>query len=129
VIHQVETRHLDCAHGCKSVRQFLRLVLRISPGEASARVRAAGAMGPRQATSGEPLEPIYPTVAAAHAEGAISPQHASTWIDPHKNPDEIACTTTSRGSDERGKDFSQRGIDPHRCQLIAACRALVHDRD
>jgi hypothetical protein len=80
VIHQVETRHLDFAHGCKTVRQFLRLALRISPGEASSRVRAARSMGPRQATSGEPLEPIYPTIAAAQAEGAISAQHAQIIV-------------------------------------------------
>ena len=63
-------------------------LLRISPGEARARVRAAEDLGPRRGLTGEPLEPIYPLVASAQAEGAISPAHARVVIDTvEKLPD------------------------------------------
>ena len=39
---------------------LLRQVLRLHPGEAAARVRAAEAAGPRRALTGEPLEPVFP---------------------------------------------------------------------
>ena len=50
--------------------------LRVSPGEARARVQAAVDMGPRRALTGEPLPPLHPVVAAAQAAGEISDEHA-----------------------------------------------------
>lgn len=58
-------------------KSLLVELLRVSPREASARVRAAEDLGPRRALTGERLEPLFAEVAGAQAEGAISAEHAS----------------------------------------------------
>lgn len=55
-----------------SLRELLVQRLRLSPGEARARVRRAGDLGPRRAVTGEALEPIHPVLSAAQAHGAVS---------------------------------------------------------
>lgn len=60
----------------RDTRSLLRDALRLSPMEAKARYDAAVDLGPRYTVTGEPLGPIFPTVAAAQAEGAISTDHA-----------------------------------------------------
>src|SRR6201999_2262747 len=54
-----------------SAAVLLRNVLRIGPGEASARVRAAADLGPRRSLLGEVLAPLFGRVAAAQAAGII----------------------------------------------------------
>lgn len=76
VIGEVTGRGLAQAHGARSVASFARQALRISVREASARVRAAAAAGPRTALTGEPLPAEFPVVAAAQAAGELSPAHA-----------------------------------------------------
>lgn len=76
LVPEAETRGLPGSYGCRSTGQFLRNLLRLDPGEAHARAAAADAAGPRRATTGEPLPPAYPAVAAAQAAGIISPRHA-----------------------------------------------------
>src|SRR5882757_4541840 len=55
---------------------LLREVLRVSPREATARHEAAVDLGPGYSFAGQPRPPLLPVVAAAQAEGAISPEHA-----------------------------------------------------
>jgi hypothetical protein len=55
---------------------FLRGLLRLDPGEATGRVRAVRATAARQSLTGHPLPPMFPQVAAAQAEGAISERQA-----------------------------------------------------
>src|SRR5882672_8201882 len=55
---------------------LLREVLRVSPREATARHEAAVDLGPGRSLTGVPRPPLLPVVAAAQAEGAISPEHA-----------------------------------------------------
>src|SRR5882762_3335850 len=55
---------------------LLREVLRVSPREATARHEAAVDLGPGQSLTGVPRPPLLPVVAAAQAEGSISPEHA-----------------------------------------------------
>src|SRR5882672_9009189 len=55
---------------------LLREVLRVSPREATARHEAALDLGPGQSLTGQARPPLLPAVAAAQAEGAISPEHA-----------------------------------------------------
>jgi hypothetical protein len=93
VIAQVNQRSLAFTHGCRSTAVLARQVLRIRPAEATARVRAAENLGPRVAVNGERLEPIYPTVAAAQAQGAISAAHARVVVDAVAAlPAEVAVT-------------------------------------
>jgi hypothetical protein len=92
-IAQANQRSLAFTNGCRSTAVLARQLLRIGPAEAAARVRAAGNLGPRQALNGEVLEPIYPTVAAAQAEGVISAGHARVVVAAVEQlPVEVAVT-------------------------------------
>ncbi len=73
LIAEIAARGLAHSRGARSTAALAVQLLRISPGEARARVHAAEDLGPRRGLTGEPLEPIYPLVASAQAEGAISP--------------------------------------------------------
>jgi Domain of unknown function (DUF222) len=74
---EIGSRGLAREHACKDTATLLSQLLRVTPGEASARVRAAAGMGPRRGLSGEVLAPIFARVAAAQAAGTISVAHAS----------------------------------------------------
>ena len=62
--------------GARSTAALLVQALRVSPGEATGRVRAAKELGPRTDVTGGPMEPLFPVVARAQADGVISPVHA-----------------------------------------------------
>ena len=62
--------------GAGSTASLLIQVLRVSPGEAFARVRAALELGPRRDFTSGPLKPQFEHVAAAQADGSISTAHA-----------------------------------------------------
>jgi hypothetical protein len=53
-------------------QRMLATLLRLSPGEAARRVRAAEAVGERTSMLGEPLGPVRPHLAAAQRAGEIS---------------------------------------------------------
>ena len=73
-----------------STVSFLRWLLRIDQHEASARVKAAHAAGPRRALTGEPLPAVFVEVAAAQAAGEISERHAKVIVQTvDKLPDEV----------------------------------------
>ena len=63
--------------GCRDTAALLRLMWRLSPGEASARLRAARACGPRRALDGQPLEPLRPVLAAATRAGEVSVEQSA----------------------------------------------------
>lgn len=62
--------------GARNTASVLVAALRLSPAEASARVRAAKELGPRVDLTGAPMPPLHPDVAAAQARGGISAGHA-----------------------------------------------------
>jgi hypothetical protein len=76
LVLEAEARGLPETHHVRTTARFLRALLRLDPGEAAGRVRAAEAAGVRRAVTGQPLPPAYPAVAAAQAEGLISERHA-----------------------------------------------------
>ena len=76
LIAEIEARGLAGQKACRNTAALLGQLLRISPAEASARLRAAADTGPRRGLTGEMLAPIYPRVAAAQADGTISAVHA-----------------------------------------------------
>lgn len=57
-----------------SMRRVLVHLLRLSPGEASSRVKAAEACAERTSMLGEVLPPARPELAAAQREGVVSPE-------------------------------------------------------
>ncbi|HEY3716653.1 MAG TPA: DUF222 domain-containing protein [Jatrophihabitantaceae bacterium] len=60
----------------RDTASLLREVLRVSPREAQARCQVAVDLGPGRTVTGQPRPPLLPVVAAAQAEGSISPDHA-----------------------------------------------------
>ncbi len=76
LIAELDARGVAGERCCRDTKTLLRETLRLSAREATARYAAAVDLGPRRAVSGEPLAPIFPAVAAAQADGAISPEQA-----------------------------------------------------
>ncbi len=77
IIAELNVRAVAGELACASTPALLMQLLRLAPSEAKARLRAAGDLGPRRTLTGEPLDPIFPTVAAAQAAGDISDRHAA----------------------------------------------------
>ena len=77
LIGELDARAVAGELACASTAALLMQLLRITPGEAKARVRAAGDLGARRTLTGDLLPPMLPAVAAAQAEGAISDRHAA----------------------------------------------------
>src|SRR5207253_7595725 len=71
LVLDAERRGLPQAHQVRGTGQLLRGLLRLDPGEAAGRVRAAQAAGARRTLTGAPLPPAFPAVAAAQAAGVI----------------------------------------------------------
>jgi hypothetical protein len=87
---EIERRGLPAAQQIRTLGQFLRGLLRLDPGEAAGRVRAAEAAGKRRTLTGELLAPIYRAVSTAQADGTISERHARVVVDTiEKLPDEV----------------------------------------
>lgn len=87
---EIERRGLPAAQQLRTLGQFLRALLRLDPGEAAGRVRAAEAPGSRRALTGETLAPIYPSVADAQQAGLISERHARVIVDTiEKLPEKV----------------------------------------
>ncbi len=76
LVGELEQRHLAERVGARSTAMLLRDVLRLSPREATSRVRAAGTLGVRETITGEVLPPEFPVVAAAQAAGVVSAEQA-----------------------------------------------------
>ncbi len=73
--------------GARNTATVLVQALRLSPSEAAGRVRAAKELGPRVGFTGGPMPALYPAVAAAQADGAISVAHARVITSTvHKIP-------------------------------------------
>ena len=77
LIGNAEERNLPDALTQPSMIRVLMSVLRLSPGEASRRVRAAAALGERTSMLGQPLPPLRPHLAAAQQAGRVSPEQVS----------------------------------------------------
>ena len=125
-IVEVNARGLAFHAGCASTAGLLRSMLRLRPGEAKARVAAAADLGPRQAVSGEPLPPLFEQVAAAQAEGAISPAHAKVITDA---VDALPAAVQAEHADavEARLVHDARSFDPQ--QLAALARRITATLD
>jgi Domain of unknown function (DUF222) len=77
IVADAERRNLPEVLTQPNLVRMLMSTLRLSPGEASRRVRAAAAVGDRQSMLGEPLTPIRPHLAAAQRTGEISAEQVA----------------------------------------------------
>ncbi len=73
---EIDSRGLAHEHACRNTATLLTQLLRVSPAEATGRVRAAADLGPRRGLTGQVLPPVFEQVAAAQAAGTISSAHA-----------------------------------------------------
>jgi hypothetical protein len=123
VIAELEARGTAREHACASTANLLSQVLRISPNEASLRVRAAADLGPRRGLTGEALPPIFAQVAAAQATGEISAAHARVIT---------RCVDALPAAVQAEHDLSvqasllqaAQSLDPRQ---LAVCARRIHD--
>jgi hypothetical protein len=76
LIAEIDSRGLAHEHACRNTAALLTQLVRVSPAEATGRVRAAADLGPRRGLTGQVLPPVFAGVAAAQAAGTISTAHA-----------------------------------------------------
>jgi hypothetical protein len=76
LVAELDQRGVAGELAARDTKTLLRDVLRLTPHQAGARYDAAIDLGPRRSLTGETLPPLLPAVAAAQADGAISPGHA-----------------------------------------------------
>jgi len=77
LVGQLGDRQLAGRYGRASTADLLVRLLRVSPGEAKARVAQAADLGPRRSLQGEPLPPLLPAAAAAVTAGEISTEQVA----------------------------------------------------
>src|SRR4051812_25621144 len=91
LLNQLAQRSTAFTHGARSTASFVSTLLRISRSEASARVTAAEALGYRRTVTGQLVEPQFPLVAAAMADGMLSDRHAVVIVKTVNDlPDAVA---------------------------------------
>ncbi len=131
LIGEIDQRHTAAELGAANTAVLLGQLLRIAPGEAAARVRAARDLAPRRGLTGEALPAIFPAVGAALAAGELNPAHArliGTTIDAI--PAEVEQAALGRGEQlaeqVEATLVAQAGrLDPRQLGHVAT-RLLAH---
>lgn len=118
LIAELECRSTSTRFLARGTAGLLTELLHVDVGEAKARVRAAGLLGPRTTITGEPLATVHPAAAAAQAEGAISEKHAKIITAaigqlPHSIDDETAALA------ERTLVAQAQGLRPSELSKVA----------
>ncbi len=72
LIADAEATDLAGAYSFSNLARFVVRMFQLSPSEATSRVRAAAAVGPRTSMLGERLEPVLPKLAALQRDGAVT---------------------------------------------------------
>ena len=128
VVRELDLRHVALEAGCRNTASFLRGLSNIAPSDAKRRVDAAQNLAPGRTLTGETLEPIYPSVAAAQADGQLSDAHArviTACID--KLPDAVAADYDR--IIERDLVEHAKVLDPRQLAAAAHRIAYLHDQD
>ncbi len=111
-----------------STEAFLQARLRLSPGEAKARVRSAQQLVGSVNVSGEILEPELPATAAAASEGVLSTEHVRVIGEAMQKLPSAVDPTERAGAEEFLADQS-RDMDPRRVRVLAKRLHAVLDPD
>ncbi len=111
-----------------STEAFLRARLRLSPGEAKARVRSAQQLVGSVSISGELVEPALPATAAAASEGALSVEHVQVIGQAMKKLPP-AVGVRERAEAEEFLAEQSREMDPSRVRVLARRLHAVLDPD
>jgi hypothetical protein len=126
LILEAQARDLPGQWSCRTVPAFLRVALGLGGADAAARVRAADAAGHRRSLTGEPLEPIYPAVAAAQADGSISARHAARIVNTLEQLPDAALADRGPGLEEELVGHARR-FNPD--QFATICQRLLYCYD
>jgi len=115
LITELECRGTATKLPARGTAGLLTELLPVDVGEAKARVRAAGVLGPRTSITGEPLDPLYSATAAAQAAETISEKHTRivTTIGalPH-HLDENTVASAGRTLGDPGRGLTTQRPDP-----------------
>jgi hypothetical protein len=111
-----------------STQAFLQARLRLSPAEATARVRSAHELVGSVSVSGEIIEPELPATAAAAAEGALSAEHVRVIGQAMKQLPP-AVDRRDRAAAEQFLADQSREMDPKRIRVLAQRMHAVFDPD
>ncbi len=128
LVLEAQGRGLPEALQLRSVAQLLRGLLRLDPGEAAGRVRAAEAAGPRRTLTGDPLPPIYPAVAAAQAAGEISERQARVVVQTVDKLPDSAQAEHGRAIEAQLVEYCGQ-FDPVNLAKLAERILAHHDPD
>ncbi|MGB3287327.1 HNH endonuclease signature motif containing protein [Mycolicibacter algericus] len=130
--HQIVARfvaegHSEVLAGC-SLAKALSERLRISSAEARRRVAEAADLGPRTAMTGETLEPVLPSLAAAQAAGLVGPEQVAIARKAmEKIPARVATADRERAERELAELATL--FAPEAFQRLAVHLIAVLDQD
>ncbi|SDJ45904.1 protein of unknown function [Frankineae bacterium MT45] len=123
LVSVLQARGIAGEFGFSSPAALLSHTLRIDPGEAKARVRAAEDLAPRFGLSGERLEPIFSEAASAQLAGAISPRHAKVIISTLDGlRPELDCEYSAKIQSEMvaaARNFAPRDLAKLAARIVA----------
>ncbi len=97
----VNARELPARLVSGSPAKLLSTALRLSPAEASRRVRAAAAVAPGMSPTGQLLPPVRPLLAAAQAAGEVSTEHVAVVESALRRVDRRGFDPTAVASGEK----------------------------
>ncbi|SHF74802.1 protein of unknown function [Jatrophihabitans endophyticus] len=127
-VAEAERRGLPFTYGARNTAAFVRALLRVHPREAVARVAAASAAAPVTTLTGEVVPAPFPRVAAAQAEGTISPRHAQTIVAAvERLPDVVQVEHGARVEQDLVEYAEQ--FDPHQLGTLALRVTTLLDQD
>jgi hypothetical protein len=81
VLAELNARNVAGQLGLRGLADLITSQVRCTRTDARGRARAVERFGARRGLTGEPLEPVYPYVAEAFADGAIGAAHAAAIAD------------------------------------------------
>ncbi len=126
IIHQLQTQGRPGELGATTWSKVLAGRLRISAGEATRRVNEAAELGPRTALGGEPLEPVWPHVAAVQAAGQVGAEHLRITRQFFKDlPADVDAQTRAAAEKDLARMAAQFGPEEFR-KATALLLALLH---
>lgn len=125
---EAESRGLPGEFGARDVAALIRGLLRVAPGEARSRVRAADAAASRTSLTGEPQPAPFVEVVAAQASGAISPRHAAVVVRAVESLPESLQATHWAQIEQDLVGYAHE-FDPHELGRLAARTVTLLDQD
>lgn len=126
LIVELESRGVAKDLCSASTAKLLTQLLRLTPGEAAGRVRAAEVLGPRADCTGAPMPPAFAIVAAAQADGTVSSAHAAVIT---RTVRDLPAAVRGEYGDHVEADMVTHATRLHPDQLRKAAQRIVDHLD